>query len=241
MTDEQESTNRSKKEAVESMFDAIAWRYDFLNHFLSLNIDRMWRRRAIKMISYSCKNPDILDVATGTGDLAIAAMKLDPVKITGVDIASRMLEIGREKISKLGYSDIISLENGDSENLRFSDDTFDVAMVAFGVRNFADPVKGLSEMRRVVRSGGMVMVLEFSKPTGTFFRHLYNFYFLKILPLFGRLFSKDKAAYKYLPDSVMKFPDNEAFLELMERAGWKNSGQVKLTGGIASIYTAYKL
>ena len=241
MENQTDNTSGGKKEAVESMFDSIAWKYDFLNHFLSLNIDRLWRRRAIKIISQSYKSPNILDVATGTGDLAIAAMKLNPVKITGIDISRKMLEIGKEKVEKKGFADKIDLIHGDSEKIPFINNTFDVAMVAFGVRNFSDPVKGLSEMNRVIRNGGMIMVLEFSKPTGFPIKPLYNFYFRNILPFFGRLFSKDKDAYNYLPDSVMKFPDNEEFLKLLVKAGWSETHQVKLTGGVASIYTGIKL
>jgi demethylmenaquinone methyltransferase/2-methoxy-6-polyprenyl-1,4-benzoquinol methylase len=241
MENQTDNTSGGKKEAVESMFDSIAWKYDFLNHFLSLNIDRLWRRRAIKIISQSYKSPNILDVATGTGDLAIAAMKLNPAKITGIDISRKMLEIGKEKVEKKGFADKIDLIQGDSEKIPFINNTFDVAMVAFGVRNFSDPVKGLSEMNRVIRNGGMIMVLEFSKPTGFPIKPLYNFYFRNILPFFGRLFSKDKDAYNYLPDSVMKFPDNEEFLKLLVKAGWSETRQVKLTGGVASIYTGIKL
>jgi demethylmenaquinone methyltransferase/2-methoxy-6-polyprenyl-1,4-benzoquinol methylase len=240
MENQPSKINEDRTTAVESMFDSIAWRYDFLNHFLSLNIDRLWRRRAIKIIAKSYKTPNILDVATGTADLAIAAMKLNPSKITGIDISGKMLEIGREKILRKGYSGKIELTRADSEKIPFADNSFDVAMVAFGVRNFSDPVKGLSEMRRVIREGGMIMVLEFSKPSGFPFKALYNFYFRNILPLFGRFFSKDKAAYSYLPDSVMKFPDNEEFIKLLVKAGCKNTRQLKLTGGVASIYTAIK-
>ena len=241
MENQTDNTFEDKKEAVESMFDSIAWKYDFLNHFLSLNIDRLWRRRAIKIISQSYKSPNILDVATGTGDLAIAAMKLNPAKITGIDISHKMLEIGKEKVEKKGFAGKIDLIQGDSEKIPFINNTFDVAMVAFGVRNFSDPVKGLSEMNRVIRNGGMIMVLEFSKPTGFPIKPLYNFYFRNILPFFGRLFSKDKDAYNYLPDSVMKFPDNEEFLKMLVKAGWSETHQVKLTGGVASIYTGIKL
>jgi demethylmenaquinone methyltransferase / 2-methoxy-6-polyprenyl-1,4-benzoquinol methylase len=232
--------NEEKKVMVESMFDSIAWRYDFLNHFLSFGIDRIWRKKAIKIISRLYQNPEILDVATGTGDLAITAMKIKPLKITGIDISQNMLEIGREKIRKKGFSDTIELIHGDSENIPFEDELFDVAMVAFGVRNFSDPLKGLKEMRRVIRASGMILVLEFSKPSGFPFRPLYNFYFRSILPFVGRLFSKDKAAYTYLPDSVYKFPDNEAFLQLLASAGFSEMKQVKLTGGVASIYTGLK-
>ena len=233
--------SESKREKVESMFDSIAWRYDFLNHFLSFNFDRLWRRRAIKVIAKSFNSPYILDVATGTGDLAIAAMKLNPSKISGIDISKKMLEIGSRKVKQNGYSEKIELIYGDSESIPFEDNVFDVAMVAFGVRNFSDPLKGLSEMKRVLRNGGMIMVLEFSKPTGFPFRPVYNFYFRNILPLFGRIFSRDKAAYRYLPDSVMKFPDNEEFLKMLIHAGCINTQQIKLTGGVASIYTGFKL
>jgi demethylmenaquinone methyltransferase / 2-methoxy-6-polyprenyl-1,4-benzoquinol methylase len=232
--------NIEKRAAVESMFDSIAWRYDFLNHFLSFGIDRLWRRRVIRMIPGSFKDPYILDVATGTGDLAIAGMKLNPSKIEGIDISMNMLEIGKAKIKKRGFSGKIELAEGDSENIPFGSNLFDVAMVAFGVRNFSDPLRGLSEMRRVIRNGGMIVVLEFSKPTGFPFRQVYNFYFRNVLPLIGKLFSKDKEAYLYLPDSVMKFPDNEEFIQLLIQAGFSDTRQVKLTGGVASIYTGIK-
>jgi demethylmenaquinone methyltransferase/2-methoxy-6-polyprenyl-1,4-benzoquinol methylase len=240
MKNEPANLNDERKALVESMFDSIAWRYDFLNHFLSFGVDRGWRRKAIKIISQHYQNPVILDVATGTGDLAITAMRINPVKITGIDISRNMLEIGREKIRKKGLSDKIELLQGDSESIPFRDESFDVAMVAFGVRNFADPLKGLMEMKRVIRNNGMIMVLEFSKPSGFLFRTVYNFYFRKILPFVGKLFSKDKAAYSYLPDSVFRFPDNEAFLQLLAEAGFADTRQVKLTGGVASIYTGLK-
>jgi len=241
MENQLRNLKEDKKDAVESMFDSIAWKYDFLNHFLSFGIDRLWRRRAIRIISKFCKNPHILDVATGTGDLAIAAMKLNPFKIDGIDISQKMLEIGKEKIDRKGFSGKIKLITGDSENIPFTDSVFDVVMVAFGVRNFSDPLKGLSEMKRVIRDGGMIMVLEFSKPSGFPFRPVYNFYFRNILPFFGKLFSKDKAAYSYLPDSVMKFPDNDEFLKLLVLAGFYETRQIKLTGGVASIYTGIRL
>jgi len=236
----QTTEQEDKKAFVESMFDSIAWRYDFLNHFLSFGIDHLWRRKAVKIISRSFKSPHILDVATGTGDLAIAAMKTDPVKISGIDISAAMLEKGKEKILKRGYSGKIELLKADSANIPFADNYFDVAMVAFGVRNFADPHKGLSEMRRVIRENGMIMVLEFSRPAAFPFMHVYNFYFRNILPFFGRMFSKDRSAYNYLPDSVSKFPDNEDFLKMLSAAGFSDTRQVKLTGGVASIYTGIK-
>jgi demethylmenaquinone methyltransferase / 2-methoxy-6-polyprenyl-1,4-benzoquinol methylase len=235
------NVKESKRDVVETMFDSIAWRYDFLNHFLSFGTDRRWRAKAVRIISRYCKNPEILDVATGTADLAIAAMKLDPFRITGIDISRNMLDIGVDKIRTKGFSDKIELIQGDSEDLPFSDKSFDVAMVAFGVRNFSDPSKGLAEMRRVLRDKGLIMVLEFSRPTGFLFRSVFGFYFTKVLPLFGKLFSKDKSAYTYLPDSVKKFPDNEEFLKLLERAGFTDTKQVKLTGGVASIYSGIRL
>ena len=241
MENHPQNLKEDKRAVVESMFDSIAWRYDFLNHFLSFGIDHLWRRRAIRIISEFCKNPHILDVATGTGDLAIAAMKLNPSKITGIDISQKMLEIGKEKIDRKGFSGKIELMTGDSEKIPFADSVFDVAMVAFGVRNFSNSLKGLSEMKRVIRNEGMIMVLEFSKPSGFPFRPVYNFYFRNILPFFGKLFSKDKAAYSYLPDSVMKFPDNDEFLKLLALAGFSETRQIKLTGGVASIYTGIKL
>jgi demethylmenaquinone methyltransferase / 2-methoxy-6-polyprenyl-1,4-benzoquinol methylase len=232
--------NEERKVMVESMFDSIAWRYDFLNHFLSFGIDRLWRRWAIGIISRLYQNPVILDVATGTGDLALAAMVINPLKVTGIDISQNMLEIGKVKIRKKGFTGKIKMMYGDSENIPFGDELFDVAMVAFGVRNFADPLKGLMEMKRVVRNNGMVLVLEFSKPSGFLFRTVYNFYFTKILPFVGKMFSKDKSAYSYLPDSVYKFPDNEKFLDLLVQAGFSEARQIKLTGGVASIYTGLK-
>jgi demethylmenaquinone methyltransferase/2-methoxy-6-polyprenyl-1,4-benzoquinol methylase len=241
MENQHVKVSKDKKAVVESMFDSIAWRYDFLNHFLSFGIDRLWRRRAIKVISESYKNPIILDVATGTADLAIAAMKLNPSGITGIDISEKMLEIGRKKISDKGLSDKIRMIRADSEEIPFNDAVFNVVMVAFGVRNFADPLRGLSEIHRVILPRGMIMVLEFSKPSGFPFRNVFNFYFKNILPFFGKVFSKDKEAYSYLPDSVMNFPDNEEFIKLLLEAGFTEARQIKLTGGVASIYTALKL
>ena len=230
-----------KKAAVESMFDSIAWKYDFLNHFLSFGIDHLWRKRVIRIISKSYKNPYILDVATGTGDLSIAAMKTGPSKIIGIDISRNMIEIGKKKIEKRGLSGKIELMMGDSEKIPFGDGVFDVAMVAFGVRNFSDPLKGLSEMNRVIRNNGMIVVLEFSKPSGFPLKQVYNFYFKNILPSLGRFFSKNKEAYNYLPDSVMEFPDNQDFIKLLIHAGFSFNQQVRLTGGIASIYTGIKV
>ncbi len=237
MSDKTENTKRAE---VESMFDSIAWRYDFLNHFLSFGTDRSWRRKAVRTIGRRSKPSTILDVATGTGDLAVASLKLGAVKVTGIDISEKMLEIGKEKIRKSGLSDRIELAKGDSENILYPDNSFDISMVAFGVRNFSNPLAGLKEMRRVTKTGGIIMVLEFSRPVSFPFRQVYNFYFKNILPFFGKMFSKDKKAYAYLPDSVMSFPDNENFLKLLEEAGFTELEQKRLTGGIASIYSGIK-
>ena len=240
MSTNTETPRHNDKSAIGSMFDDIAFRYDFLNHLLSFGVDRCWRERAIDIVSATHRNPRVLDVATGTGDLAIAAMKLDPVHITGIDISEKMLESGREKVKKRGLSDKIDLIKGDSESIPFSDGSFDVAMVAFGVRNFSDRLKGLAEMNRILNRGGMAMILEFSRPERFPFRQMYFFYFRVLLPVIGRFFSKNRIAYDYLHDSVMQFPDNEQFMNLMRRAGFFNVSMKKLTGGIVCIYTGFK-
>jgi demethylmenaquinone methyltransferase / 2-methoxy-6-polyprenyl-1,4-benzoquinol methylase len=226
-----------KRKSVGAMFDEIAHRYDFLNHFLSFGIDRLWRRKAVSIIGRTHSNPEILDVATGTGDLAIAAMKLAPKHVTGIDISENMLSIGREKIARLGLSDKIELFKGESESIQFPENSFDVVMSSFGVRNFADTFTGLKEMGRVLRNGGLIMVLEFSRPSRFPFKQLYRLYFIHILPAIGRLFSKNREAYRYLPDTVMKFPENSEFLDLLGQAGFSDVRQKRVTGGIASIYT----
>jgi demethylmenaquinone methyltransferase/2-methoxy-6-polyprenyl-1,4-benzoquinol methylase len=232
--------NTKSRRDTGPLFDSIAWRYDFLNHLLSFGTDRYWRRKAIGKIRAHCKNPRIIDVATGTADLAIEASKIKPLQIKGIDISEKMLEIGRQKIKARNLEDVIELINCDSENICFEDNTFDAAMAAFGVRNFRDPLKGLSEMRRVVRKNGIVVILEFSKPDGFIFKHLYNFYFSVILPFTGSMFSKDRKAYKYLNESVMNFADKEKFIQMMRDAGLSDIKQTRLTGGIASIYTGVK-
>jgi len=228
-----------KKQQVRSMFNNIAHRYDFLNHFLSAGIDYRWRQKAIKIIGQ--KHPkSILDVATGTGDLAITALKIKPEKIAGIDIAEDMLAVGRKKLKKKDPENIILLEKGDSENLQFDAFTFDAVMVAFGVRNFENLEKGLSEMYRVLNKGGQVMILEFSKPKAFPVKQLYAFYFKYILPSLGRLISGDQAAYTYLPESVSEFPDGENFLKILQKVGFKHIAHKPLTFGIASIYTGIK-
>ena len=227
-------------EQVEAMFNSISKQYDRLNHLLSLGTDRQWRDRAISVIGSHIKATRILDVATGTGDLALAAMKLNPGKITGIDISDRMLEKGTEKIKGLGLEDRIELMRGNAENIMFPDMTFDAVMSAFGVRNFENTLGGLREMYRVLRPGGMIMILEFSKPSWFPLKQVYGFYFRKILPPIGRIVSGDPSAYSYLPESVMYFPDNEDFLALLTDAGFSNAAQKKMTGGIASIYYGFR-
>jgi demethylmenaquinone methyltransferase / 2-methoxy-6-polyprenyl-1,4-benzoquinol methylase len=230
----------SKKEQVGKMFDSIAHKYDFLNHFLSLGIDKSWRRKAIKKLKNRTIN-NLLDVATGTGDLALTASKKLGCNITGIDLSEQMLVIGRQKIEKLQLSKTINLIQGDSENLPFASDFFDAVTVAFGVRNFENLDKGLLEMQRVLKPGGVAVVLEFSMPQHSPFKNIYSFYFKYILPIIGRLVSKDMDAYKYLPESVAQFPCGKTFVEHLEKAGFKNCSIASLTFGIATIYTGEKL
>ncbi|HAX93198.1 MAG TPA: bifunctional demethylmenaquinone methyltransferase/2-methoxy-6-polyprenyl-1,4-benzoquinol methylase UbiE [Bacteroidales bacterium] len=237
---ERHDSELTEKEGMGRMFDSIAWRYDFLNHLLSFGIDRRWRKRAVKEISGNFRNPEILDVATGTGDLAIEAAGINPVKITGIDISENMLKIGQKKVAEKNLENLIEFVRCESENICFDDESFDVAMVAFGVRNFTDPVRGLSEMRRVLRTNGMIVVLEFSRPGGTIFKHLYNIYFGYVLPFIGSLFSKHRKAYKYLNESVMRFAEKEEFISMMTSAGFSDISQTRMTGGIASIYTGVR-
>jgi demethylmenaquinone methyltransferase / 2-methoxy-6-polyprenyl-1,4-benzoquinol methylase len=230
---------KSKKEQVAHMFNNISRRYDLLNHLLSFGVDIYWRKQAIKLLKKA--NPKtILDIATGTGDFAIEALACKPEKIIGVDISEGMLEIGKEKIKKQGLQDKIHLQYGDSEKLPFPENNFDAIIVSYGVRNFENLEKGLSEMHRVLNPGGTVMIVEFSKPTKFPFKQLYNFYFNYILPFIGRLISKDRSAYKYLPESVNAFPDGKRFLEYMTKSGFKNVTWIPQTFGISSIYIGKK-
>lgn len=229
----------SKKEQVATMFNNISHKYDFLNHFLSLGIDILWRKKAVRMLKKH-QPKKIMDVATGTGDFAIETLKLKPEEIIGIDISEGMLAIGKEKIKKKGVDNIISLELGDSENLRFQDAYFDAYTVAFGVRNFENLEKGLTEMLRVLKPGGTGVILEFSKPKKFPIKQLYNFYFNKILPSIGKLVSKDNAAYTYLPESVYAFPDGENFTNLLTKIGYQNATATPLLFGIATIYKASK-
>jgi demethylmenaquinone methyltransferase/2-methoxy-6-polyprenyl-1,4-benzoquinol methylase len=234
------NSNDSKKQQVSDMFNAIAHKYDFLNHFLSLGIDKIWRRKAINNLK-GRKIVSMLDVATGTGDLALASMRIKPQSIVGIDISEKMLEIGRTKIEKKHLSHIISLMYADSENLPFENSRFDAVTVAFGVRNFENLEKGISEIYRVINNGGVLVVLEFSRPEKFPFKQLYNFYFYKILPFIGRLISKDNSAYAYLPESVGAFPDRANFIALLEKTGFSKCKFNSLTFGIATIYVAEKL
>lgn len=226
----------SKKQQVAEMFDNIAGKYDFLNHFLSLGIDKWWRKKAIDELVDDAPQ-QILDVATGTADFALAAMRLKPTKIVGVDISKEMLAVGRKKIEKKGLTKQIELFSGDSENLGFDDNTFDAVTVAYGVRNFENLQLGLDEIGRVLKPGGKLVVLEFSRPHVFPIKQLFNFYFKNILPLLGKLVSKDQRAYTYLPESVQTFPERDEFLNLLTKAGFKNNEWKSLTFGISSIYT----
>ncbi len=233
----------SKKAQVAQMFDNISPRYDFLNHFLSLYIDVYWRKTAIKTLRTLLPSPQeatILDVATGTGDFGLEALRLKPKKVIGVDISEGMLSYGREKIKKRGLEDKIELLSGDSENLPFEDNSFDAVIVAFGVRNFENLEKGLANILRVLKPDGALVVLEFSKPRNFPMKQLYNFYFKYILPVVGRLISKDKAAYQYLPDSVQAFPDGEKFTAILNKIGFQTTQCKKLTFGTCAIYQGKK-
>jgi demethylmenaquinone methyltransferase/2-methoxy-6-polyprenyl-1,4-benzoquinol methylase len=228
-----------KKEQVAAMFDDIAPRYDLLNRLLSFGIDQKWRDRVIE--SLRADGPKrILDVATGTADLAIKALSLDPEKVVGVDISDEMLALGRNKIDRAGASGKIMLQRGDAEKLPFSDTQFDAALVAFGARNFEDLHAGLTEIHRVLRPGGWMVVLEFSHPRAFGVRQLYGFYSHVILPFVGRVVSRNDAAYRYLPESVDAFPSGEAFLDRMRSAGFGSATCTPLTFGIASLYKGQK-
>ncbi len=228
-----------KKEQVAEMFNNISRKYDFLNHFLSLGIDILWRKKAIRLLKKD--NPKtVLDIATGTGDFAIEALELNPEKVTGVDISEGMLEVGRQKLRKKKLDHIIDLQLGDSEKLLFDDNIFDAVIVSFGVRNFENLEMGLADMHRVVRPGGKTVILEFSRPSKFPFKNIYNFYFKSILPKIGRIVSKDHAAYTYLPESVQTFPDGRDFLSVLEKAGFKNTRCIPLTFGVSSIYIGEK-
>jgi len=229
----------AKKEQIATMFDHIAPKYDFLNHTLSLGIDKLWRRKAIRLISgYSPAT--ILDVATGTGDFAIAALKSGAVKVTGIDISKEMVAVGKEKVRKLGLEDRIELMAGDSESIQFPDQSFDAATVAFGVRNFEHLDRGLNELFRVLKKGGTVCILEFSKPRNKLVKFGYKLYSKWLMPTIGRFVSGDRSAYTYLPESVEGFPDGEKFITFMRKSGFEQIREYRLTFGIATIYLGIK-
>lgn len=233
------NSGQSKKVQVEEMFNQISPKYDLLNHLLSANIDKLWRKKTIKQLTPW--NPGlILDVATGTADFAIAATAINNAKVVGIDISEGMLEVGRRKIEKKGLESRIELIKADSEKLPFESDTFDAAIVGFGVRNFENLKAGISEIKRVLKPGGVFFVLEFSKPVKTPYKQIYQFYFTKILPLIGRMVSKDSNAYTYLPESVNEFPDGDKFLSILAEVGFVESKYFVQTFGIASIYETQK-
>lgn len=229
----------SKKQEVATMFNNISAKYDFLNHFLSLGIDKLWRKRAIKELK-ALKPKRILDIATGTGDFALEALKINPHNIIGVDISEGMLKVGMEKMKAKEVDHIISLRLGDSENLPFENEVFDAITVGFGVRNFENLEKGLSEMLRVLKPGGKAIVLEFSKPKSFPIKQLFGFYSNYLIPFFGKLFSKDKRAYSYLPESVKVFPEGQAFRDILTKVGFENVSSFTVSGGIATIYSGTK-
>ena len=228
-----------QREKTEEMFNDIAGSYDFLNHLLSAGIDKSWRKRAIKLLREH-QPEQILDIATGTADLAIQAISLNPDKIIGIDIAEKMLELGRKKIAKKHLEDKIELIQGDACNLPFKDNSFDAVTVAFGVRNFENLSKGLREMNRVLKHGGIAVILEFSNPKAFPMKQFYNFYFRFILPSVGKIVSKNSEAYSYLPETVKAFPDGSKFVNIMEDTGYQQVERHNLTMGVASIYTGIK-
>ena len=229
-----------KKQQIADMFDRIAFRYDFLNRFLSGGIDIYWRKKAIRELAVSSPR-HILDVATGTADMAIMMTRyLSPEKITGIDISAGMLDIGRQKIARLKLEGQIELHKGDSEAISFPDNSFDAITVAFGVRNFENLEKGLQEMLRVLQPGGRLVVLEFSQPKKAGFKQLYQVYLRLVAPGIGRLLSKSREAYAYLNESVKAFPEGEAFVEILDKNGYRKTRLKRLSLGICTIYIGEK-
>jgi demethylmenaquinone methyltransferase/2-methoxy-6-polyprenyl-1,4-benzoquinol methylase len=234
-----EHSSDSKKQQIEQMFDNISPKYDFLNRSLSLGIDVWWRKKMMRELKGLALN-QVLDIATGTADVALATSKLKPNSIIGVDISEGMLAVGRIKVEKKGLSSLIKLQKADSENLPFSENQFDAITVAFGVRNFEHLSKGLDEMCRVLKPGGKLVILEFSRPRIFPVKQLYDFYFRYFCPWWGKVVSKDNSAYKYLYDSVSAFPEGEQFLSIANQSGFKQLKAQRLTFGIVSLYTATK-
>jgi demethylmenaquinone methyltransferase / 2-methoxy-6-polyprenyl-1,4-benzoquinol methylase len=233
------NTEQSKKEEVTSMFDNISARYDFMNHFLSFGIDRIWRRKAVKALQ-EIQPKVLLDIATGTGDFAIALLKLNPEKIIGLDISKGMLEVGKKKMVERKIDHIIDMQHGDSENLPYEDGCFDAVTVAFGVRNFENLEQGLSEMLRVTRNGGKIAILEFSKPKKFPVKQTFQWYSKYIIPFFGKRIAKDEKAYAYLPESVSVFPEGKEFTDILNKLGYRSVSAKTLSGGIATLYTGLK-
>lgn len=232
--------NASKKEMVRDMFNSIAPTYDRLNHLLSFNLDKGWRRRTVSMVAAASPRK-ILDIAAGTGDLSIAiALKLPMAEITGIDLSENMLAVGKDKVSAAKLSGRVTLIHGDAEMLPFADESFDAVTIGFGIRNFGDINKGLTEAARVLRKGGKIFILEFSTPQGKIFGELYKLYFHKVLPVAGRIFSKDLAAYKYLPDSVDNFPNYLLFLQRIRESRFSECTARRLMRGVAYIYEGVK-
>jgi demethylmenaquinone methyltransferase/2-methoxy-6-polyprenyl-1,4-benzoquinol methylase len=232
-------SSKSKKEEVAEMFNNISAKYDFLNHFLSLGIDKLWRKKAVKMLR-SVNPTRILDIATGTGDFALESLVLKPTQIVGLDISSGMLEHGRVKMKKKGVDHIITMQQGDSEDIPYEDNYFDGLTVGFGVRNFENLEKGLGEMLRVVRPGGKLIILEFSKPKKFPIKQLFAFYSKNIIPILGKSISKDSNAYTYLPESVAAFPEGKSFENILAKVGYKDISSTLVSGGIATIYAGTK-
>jgi len=233
------NSEKSKKEEVAEMFNNISANYDFLNHFLSLGIDHLWRKKAIKQLK-NLEVKKVIDIATGTGDFAIASLKLNPDEVIGVDISSGMLEVGSKKMKNKGHDKTIKMILGDSENLAFEDNYFDALTVGFGVRNFENLEKGLSEMLRVIRPGGKIVILEFSKPKKFPIKQVFSFYSKYFIPFFGKRISKDSQAYAYLPESVAAFPEGKEFESILKKLNYKSVQSIILSGGIATIYTGTK-
>lgn len=229
-----------KKEQVEQMFDKIAWRYDFLNHFLSWGIDKRWRKKVVKSLDSYTPDDKLLDVATGTGDLAIELTRKTPASVVGIDLSQQMLDKGKEKVLRMDLQKRLKLNKMDVESLQLADNIFSAVTVAFGVRNFGNLQLGLQEMHRVLKPGGKVAILEFSMPRNPILRGLYGFYAKHILPTLGRLFSRESFAYSYLPDSINAFPAYEAFIKELEEVGFSNCSYRSLTFGVACLYTANK-
>lgn len=233
-------SDQTKKQQVKTMFNDIAGKYDFMNHFLSIGIDVTWRKNAIKLLQ-PLHPQNILDVATGTGDVAILTEKmLHPKSITGYDLSAGMLEVGRQKIQKLGLTDKIQMIEGDSEKMPFEDNSFDAITVAFGVRNFQNLEAGLKEMLRVLKPGGRAAIIEFSRPKNTIFKGLYKFYMNVVTPNIGKMVSKNYEAYEYLNESAKAFPERESFTQILNQCGFVAAKYKPQTMGICCIYTADK-